>query len=110
MSNTTQAETEAYLKMVQAATCWAYTPDITPSYSYVPSLAAGIVFCIVFGVPFFYHTFQSIRLRAATAILLALGALSGFLSRVPRLRPPPPPKFFRAKKVINQVPLLPQPN
>lgn len=91
MSNATEAEYLAFLKEVQAATCWAYQPNITPSYSYVPSLAGGIVFCVLFGIPFFYHTFQSIRLRATTAILLALGALSMFLLA---LLHPHPQLFF----------------
>lgn len=74
--------TQAYLDELQAikqASCYPYRSDITPSYGYVPSFAAGVLFSILFAIPFFYHTFQSVRLRATTSILLALGALSTFL-------------------------------
>lgn len=74
-ANLTQPEAEQLNKEIQAG-CYAYTPLLEPSYSYVPSFAAGITFCVLFGIPFFYHTFRSIQLRKATSIVLALGALS----------------------------------
>lgn len=75
MSNNSSA-THAELLAIGNAACYPYTPGIRPTYGYFPSEAAGIIFCVLFGIPLLYHTFQSIRLRAATAILLALGALS----------------------------------
>lgn len=56
--------------------CHAYISAFTPSYGYIPSLAAGILFCVLFGIPLLYHTFQFCRVRKTTSILLALGALS----------------------------------
>lgn len=46
------------------------------SYGYRPSLIAGIIFCVLFGLAFFGHGFQSIRLRRWTSIILTVGALS----------------------------------
>ncbi|KAJ4421939.1 Envelope glycoprotein gp160 [Gnomoniopsis sp. IMI 355080] len=75
----TSNHTQAYLDELDAmkqASCYPYRSDIDPSYGYVPSFAAGVLFSILFAIPFFYHTFQSVRLRATTSILLALGALT----------------------------------
>ncbi len=44
-------------------------------YSYVPSLAAGIVFCVLFGISLILHTFTSIRYRMWWQIVFAVGAL-----------------------------------
>ncbi|TVY84947.1 Uncharacterized protein LSUE1_G002740 [Lachnellula suecica] len=46
------------------------------SYGYRPSLAAGIVFCLLFGIALFGHCIQAIRLRRWTSILLAIGVLT----------------------------------
>lgn len=78
MANATDAALEALLLKMQSDTCYPYTEGIQSAYKYFPSFAAGIIFCLLFGICFFYHTFQSIRLRAATSILLALGAFSTF--------------------------------
>ncbi|KAJ0117379.1 rta1 domain [Diaporthe amygdali] len=82
-ANMTAAEMEQAIKETQQG-CYPYTSLLTPSYDYVPSFAAGITFCVLFGIPFFYHTFRSIQLRKATSILFALGALTeliGWASR-----------------------------
>lgn len=46
------------------------------SYGYQPSLAAGVTFCVLFGVALLSHGVQAIHLRRWTSILLAVGALS----------------------------------
>ncbi|KAI1137391.1 RTA1-domain-containing protein [Hypoxylon sp. FL0543] len=51
-------------------------PGFDYSYGYQPSLAAGIAFCALFGIAFFGHAFQTIRLRRWTSALLAIGALT----------------------------------
>lgn len=51
-------------------------PGYNFAYGYQPSLAAGIIFCLLFGIAFFGHTLQAIRLRRATSVLLSIGALS----------------------------------
>lgn len=82
MANTTDAAMQALHEKMQSDTCYPYTEGIKTAYTYVPSFTAGILFCVLFGIPFFYHTFQSVRLRASTSILLALGALSMSNSRM----------------------------
>lgn len=76
-ANLTAPEIDERMKEIQSG-CYAYTPLLEPSYSYVPSFAGGIVLSILFAIPFFYHTFRSVQLRKATSILLALGALSQY--------------------------------
>ncbi|PSR85679.1 RTA1 like protein-domain-containing protein [Coniella lustricola] len=96
------ASTEAQIEAIQSATCYAYTPLLDPSYGYVPSLAAGIVFCILFAISLFYHTFQSVRLRATISILLALGALTelvGWAARTYSAKCPYNANSFLAQEV-----------
>ncbi|KAI1414147.1 RTA1-domain-containing protein [Hypoxylon sp. FL1857] len=51
-------------------------PGFDFAYGYRPSLAAGVIFCALFGIAFFGHAFQTIRLRRWTSALLAIGALT----------------------------------
>ncbi|KAF3763300.1 RTA1-domain-containing protein [Cryphonectria parasitica EP155] len=83
MSNDTA--TEAQLKAISQANCYPYTRGLVPAYGYYPSEAAGIIFVVLFAIPFFYHTFQSLRLRVSTSILLALGALTELVGWAARL-------------------------
>ena len=46
------------------------------SYGYRPSLAAGVIFSLLFALALFVHTFLAFRMRRWTSILLAVGALS----------------------------------
>ncbi|ROV94750.1 hypothetical protein VMCG_08838 [Cytospora schulzeri] len=75
MGNMTEAQIEAWVNEMEVG-CHAWTPLLSTSYDYVPSFAAGVIFCVLFGIPLLYHTFQSCRVRKATSILLALGAVS----------------------------------
>lgn len=45
-------------------------------YGYKPSLAAGITFCVLFGIPLILHTFTSIRSRIWWQTVFAVGALT----------------------------------
>ncbi|KAF4843542.1 hypotheticall protein [Colletotrichum siamense] len=80
-------QTEAYqreLEVMRTAPCHPLTPGFSTNYGYVPSFAAGVALSVLFSIPLFYHTFQSIRLRATVSILLAIGALTeliGWASR-----------------------------
>ncbi|KAI1372396.1 RTA1-domain-containing protein [Hypoxylon crocopeplum] len=51
-------------------------PGFNYAYGYRPSLVAGIIFCVLFGIPFFGHALQTIRLRRWTSALLSIGALT----------------------------------
>lgn len=77
--STEDIQTEAYqreLEVMRTAPCHPLTPAFSTNYGYVPSFAAGVALSVLFSIPLFYHTFQSIRLRATVSILLAIGALS----------------------------------
>ncbi|KAF5490082.1 Uncharacterized protein CGCS363_v012067 [Colletotrichum siamense] len=77
--STEDIQTEAYqreLEVMRTAPCHPLTPGFSTNYGYVPSFAAGVALSVLFSIPLFYHTFQSIRLRATVSILLAIGALS----------------------------------
>lgn len=69
------------VKQIQAG-CHALIPGYNPAYGYVPSLAAGIVFCILFGLSMSGHLFQSIRKKRWTSYVLTVGAASKFLQRL----------------------------
>lgn len=58
--------------------CHALIPGYGTAYGYVPSLAAGIVFCILFGLSMSGHLFQSIRKKRWTSYVLTVGAASTF--------------------------------
>ncbi|KAI2604150.1 RTA1-domain-containing protein [Hypoxylon fragiforme] len=59
-------------------------PGYNFAYGYQPSLAAGIIFCLLFGIAFFGHTLQAIRLRRATSVLLSIGALTELIGWIGR--------------------------
>ncbi|OXV05515.1 hypothetical protein Egran_06717 [Elaphomyces granulatus] len=56
-------------------TCHPYVPGLEPSYGYVPSLAAGIVFCTLFGLSMVAHTFQFTWKRTWWCSVFAVGCL-----------------------------------
>ena len=56
--------------------CLAYTPTQETAYGYVPSLAAGIVYCALFGLSMLAHVYQTIRYRSWWTFVFAVGALS----------------------------------
>ena len=59
----------------RAKGCVAYDPHArAPTYKYVPNLAAGLVFTIVFFLSFLAHTVQVTRSRKWWYSALALGA------------------------------------
>ncbi|XXH05390.1 hypothetical protein Hte_011816 [Hypoxylon texense] len=59
-------------------------PGFDYSYGYRPSLAAGIVFCTLFGIAFFGHALQTVRLRRWTSALLTIGALTELIGWIGR--------------------------
>ncbi|CAD0049543.1 unnamed protein product [Aureobasidium pullulans] len=59
--------------------CEAYTPLQRTAYGYVPSLAAGIVYCVLFGLSMFFHVFQAIKTRALWNLVFAIGCLTEVL-------------------------------
>lgn len=64
--------------------CHELVPGLANAYGYVPSLAAGIVFSLIFLVSGLYHIFRSVQKRRATSYLLAISAyieLIGWIGR-----------------------------
>lgn len=55
--------------------CYAIIPGVQNNYGYVPSLAAGIVFCTIFAISMAGHFVQGVRKIRWTSFLLAIGAL-----------------------------------
>jgi len=58
------------------STCAPYLDGFGTSYGYVPSLAAGIIFVLLFGLSLFGHIVQAVRTRQSIFILCAVGAAS----------------------------------
>ncbi|GAB7346850.1 hypothetical protein MBLNU459_g1935t1 [Dothideomycetes sp. NU459] len=59
--------------------CTPWTPGVSNAYGYKPSLAAGIVYCVLFGLSMLFHVFQTIRTRAWWTIVFSIGALTELL-------------------------------
>jgi RTA1 like protein len=55
--------------------CHPYVPGLQPSYGYVPSLGAGITFCILFGLSMGVHLFQCAQTRTWWCSVFAVGCL-----------------------------------
>ncbi|KAJ9148589.1 RTA1-domain-containing protein [Pleurostoma richardsiae] len=75
MSDGSDQYSQEFLDEIQEG-CHALIDGLDPSYGYVPSLGAGIAFCVLFGICLLGHTAQFARLRRWTSILLALGAVT----------------------------------
>lgn len=64
--------------------CKALIPGLENAYGYVPSLAAGIVFDLIFAGTGIYHIVRSFQKRKATSYLLAIASyieLVGWIGR-----------------------------
>ncbi|SCN97621.1 related to YER185w, Rta1p [Fusarium fujikuroi] len=64
--------------------CKDLIPGLKNAYGYVPSLAAGIVFCLIFAATGIYHIVRSFQKRKATSYLLAISSyieLIGWIGR-----------------------------
>ncbi|KAF5633649.1 pisatin demethylase cytochrome P450 monooxygenase [Fusarium tjaetaba] len=64
--------------------CKDIIPGLQNAYGYVPSLAAGIVFCLIFAATGIYHIVRSFQKRKATSYLLAISSyieLIGWIGR-----------------------------
>ena len=59
----------------QGMGCLAYDPLLNPGYGYVPSLAVGIVFAVVFGLIMIAHIAQTSITRKWWYCTFALAAL-----------------------------------
>ncbi|KAJ5770597.1 uncharacterized protein N7511_002648 [Penicillium nucicola] len=55
--------------------CTALKSDLDPSYGYVPTKAAGIAFCVLFGLSMVAHTFQFCWKRTWWCSVFAIGCL-----------------------------------
>lgn len=55
--------------------CHAYIPGLETSYNYVPSLAAGVLFCVLFGLSMVVHIVQFTWKRTWWCSVFAIGCL-----------------------------------
>lgn len=67
--------------------CHGYVDGFNTSYGYMPSLAAGIVFLVLFGLSMIAHTVQCVWKRTWWTMVFTVGCMSTFtlllcLSRV----------------------------
>ncbi|KAI9927058.1 hypothetical protein ASPWEDRAFT_46534 [Aspergillus wentii DTO 134E9] len=61
------------------SSCYALIPGLETSYGYKPSLAAGIVFCVLFGLSMLLHTVQFTWSRKWWYSVFAVGCLTEVL-------------------------------
>ncbi|KAH8699306.1 putative RTA1 domain protein [Talaromyces proteolyticus] len=57
------------------AKCAAYVEGFKPPYNYVPSLGAGVAFCVLFGLSLAIHTAQFSWKRKWSYVLFSIGTL-----------------------------------
>jgi hypothetical protein len=55
--------------------CHAYIEGVNTSYGYVPSLGAGIAYCVLFGLSMLLHTVQFAWKRQWWASVFSIGCL-----------------------------------
>lgn len=65
--------------MVDQAGCLAYSPSIDTSYGYRPSLAAGVVFTVLFTLSTVVHMYQLVSTRAWWQVVFVVGGVGMFL-------------------------------
>jgi len=58
--------------------CAAWDPDYPTAYGYRPSLSAGVVYSVLFGLSMIVHIIQACWTRTWWTLILAVGALSMF--------------------------------
>ncbi|KAL2014299.1 hypothetical protein VTN00DRAFT_1824 [Thermoascus crustaceus] len=56
-------------------TCHALVPGVKTSYGYKPSVAAGIIFCALFGLSMIAHTVQLVWKRNWWCVVFSIGCL-----------------------------------
>jgi len=59
--------------------CHAFIPGLEPAYGYEPTLAAGIVYCILFGITFILHLVRSFQYKRWTSYCLFIGSIVEFI-------------------------------
>lgn len=68
-------------KKQQGSGCLAYDPLVDPTYGYVPNLAVGIAFAVIFGLIMIAHIAQTSIKRKWWYITFALAALGNANNR-----------------------------
>ena len=62
--------------------CLAWDPEQRNAYGYRPSFAAGIVYCVLFGLSMIVHCVQAAWTRGWWNLVFAVGALSKFSAKI----------------------------
>ena len=63
--------------------CKAYVEGYDTSYGYIPTKAAGIAFCVLFGLSMFVHVAQFCWKRTWWCSLFSIGCLGSYRSLIP---------------------------
>lgn len=66
------------IRAMRQAACAPYVNGIDTGYGYVPSLGAGIAFCVLFGVSMIAHTVQMAWKRTWWCAVFSIGCLGKF--------------------------------
>ena len=82
MSDQTLTPQQKFLQELRTG-CHAYNEHYDTSYGYVPSVAAGIAFLVLFGLSMVVHTVQAAWKRTWWTLLFSIGCLSMSLLRIP---------------------------
>ena len=75
MSDQTLTPQQQMLQQLRIG-CHGYIDGLNTSYGYVPSLAAGIVFLVLFGLSMIAHTVQCVWKRTWWTMVFTVGCMS----------------------------------
>lgn len=71
-------------RILAEGTCRGYDPREDNPYGYLPSVAPGVVFSVLFGLTMLWHAYQAYRTRTPWLWVFAVGALGEVIGWVGR--------------------------
>ncbi|KAL9594712.1 MAG: hypothetical protein Q9219_006876 [cf. Caloplaca sp. 3 TL-2023] len=74
----------AQSRILAEGTCRGYDPREDTPYGYLPSIAPGVVFSILFGLTMTWHAYQAFRTRTGWLSVFAVGALGELVGWIAR--------------------------
>lgn len=74
----------AQSRILAEGTCRGYDPREDTPYGYLPSVAPGVVFSLLFGFTMTWHAYQAFRTRTGWLSVFAVGALGELIGWIAR--------------------------
>ena len=71
-------------RILAEGTCRSYDPREDNPYGYLPSVAPGVVFSLLFGFTMLWHAYQAFRTRTPWQYVFAVGGLGELIGWIAR--------------------------